>query len=114
MKTKEDKSVNRKIRSLNKKLQRDVVGTRFSVRQIKKNGLSPDRSYHYYLYEFCDEKKPYRNFCVWLSESEIIICNKAAVIMNYFIISSDFWVTFTQKDNRSASGIQLENTDEKK
>lgn len=94
MKTKYDKKVNRIVKKLNRRLQKDVFENRFFARQIEKRGYEFCHEYHIYLYEFIDEKYPERNLQQWFTEGEIIIGSKLHEAMNNFIIQSDFWKTF--------------------
>lgn len=98
MKTKYDKKVNQSARKLNRQLRNDVFQDRFSVVQKRKQGFVDCHKYHVYLYEFLDKKCPERNFEKWLTESEILISSKLFELMNRFIITSDFWMTFDKKE----------------
>lgn len=98
MKTKSDKKVNQITKQLNRQLSEDVFGPRFSVRQLKKVGYRDCHEYHAYLFQFQDAVMPERNQCEWLSEGEVIISAKLLLLMNTFIVQSDFWKTFNKEE----------------
>lgn len=92
MKTLMDKKVNRAVKKLNRSLRKDVFGTRFELRQYRKQ-RSHD-GIEYYLYQMIDNEQPERNDFVrggWESGYAIIHFNSLWIAMNDFIITSDFW-----------------------
>lgn len=98
VKTLEAKKVNRCVRKLNRQLRADVFGDRFEARQIKKgfgDGIE------YFLYMLVDNEQPERNEIVpW--ETAFAICNFSHIhiAMNKFIVDSDFWKKYYEKNLR--------------
>ena len=97
MKTKNDKKVNRTVRTLNKDLEKDIFGNRFWLRQYRK---AKEDGVEYYLYELKDRIDPSRDRLTrgWLSAFSIITFHELAVEMNDFIVSSNFWENYNKKD----------------
>lgn len=91
MKTLMDKKVNRAVKNLNRSLRQDVFGTRFELRQYRKQ--RGHDGVEYYLYQMIDNEQPERNDLVrgWESGYAIIHFSPLWVAMNDFIVSSDFW-----------------------
>lgn len=98
VKTLEAKKVNRYVRKLNRQLRNDVFGDRFEARQIKKgfgDGIE------YFMYMLIDHEQPERNEIVpW--ETAFAICNfsRIHIAMNKFIVDSDFWKKYYEKNPR--------------
>ena len=98
VKTLEAKKVNRYVRNLNRQLRNDVFGDRFEARQIKKgfgDGIE------YFMYMLIDHEQPERNEIVpW--ETAFAICNFSHIhiAMNKFIVDSDFWKEYYEKNPR--------------
>lgn len=98
VKTLEAKKVNRYVRKLNRQLRNDVFGDRFEARQNKKgfgDGIE------YFMYMLIDHEQPERNEIVpW--ETAFAICNFSHIhiAMNKFIVDSDFWKKYYEKNPR--------------
>lgn len=98
VKTKEAKQVNRCVKKLNRQLRNDVFGDRFEARQIQK---SFGDGIEYFMYMLVDHEQPERNEIVpW--ESAFAICNFSHIhiAMNKFIVESDFWKKYYEKNPR--------------
>ena len=89
-KTLMDKKVNRSVRLLNRQLYEDVFKDRFFVRQYSKQYRD---GIEYYLYELIDRKCPERNEIThgWITGFEITELHKLHILINDFIVTSDFW-----------------------
>ena len=85
-KSKVEKRINNKIKSLNKNLRNDIFKDRFWVRQFKKSKID---GVDYFMFELIDELQPKRNYIIpkWYSFSVADVF----IEMNNFIVSSDFW-----------------------
>lgn len=89
MKSKVAKRVNRRVRSFNKQLRKDVFGTRFELRQLKKSYTD---GIEYFLYILIDNEQPERNKIIpWETGFAILTFHPLECAMNDFIVSSDFW-----------------------
>lgn len=91
------RKVNRRARQLNRQLEKDVFGNRFWVKEIRKSYIY---GIHYFMYELRDRKQPERNQIIgeWLNEFALLNFNDLWLKMNDFIITSDFWTTYKQKN----------------
>ena len=94
MKTLMDKKVNRAVKNLNRSLRRDVFGTRFELRQYRKQ--KGRDGIEYYMYQMIDNEQPDRNTLVngWETGYAIINFSSLWIAMNDFIIKSDFWTKY--------------------
>lgn len=91
-KSKTDKKINRKVRKINKALEKDVYKDRFLVQQVRK---TKQEDINYYIYMLCDKKCPERNRLIgWYSDFELLTFHDISIEMNKFIIESDFWRTY--------------------
>jgi hypothetical protein len=97
MKRKDDRKVNRIAKRLNRTLAADVFGDRFTVHQLRKTKEGYYNIAHY-LYELRDKKEPTRNRLVgWINSYN---ANRNLFLeMNDFIITSDFWQLYREKQN---------------
>ena len=94
MKTKAEKMVNRRVRTFNRELRRDVFGDRFQVYQYQKarsDGMS------WLLYELRDKEQPERNYLIpgWLNEFDFQ--RRIWEEMINFIVYSNFWSIYHNK-----------------
>lgn len=93
-----DRKINARVRSLNNQLKQDVFGDRFWVRQKQKIETDGIR---YYLYELCDREEPQRNRIIdrgWLTDFSILTFQDLWLEMNSFIVTSDFWTQYNEKE----------------
>lgn len=96
MKTLYDKKVNKRIRTLNRQLEKDVFGKRFVARQVKKERLD---GVNYYLYVFIDNENPEANVYKWFSDFELCTFNTHYMVMNNVIVHSNFWEKYRKVEN---------------
>lgn len=91
------RKANCRARQLNKQLEKDVFGNRFWVKEIRKSYID---GIHYFMYELRDRKQPERNQIIgeWFNEFALLNFNDLWLKMNDFIITSDFWTTYKQKN----------------
>ena len=94
MKTLMDKKVNRAVKNLNRSLKQDIFGTRFELRQYRKQ--KGRDGIEYYMYQMIDNEQPDRNTLVngWETGYAIINFSPLWIAMNDFIIKSDFWTKY--------------------
>ena len=94
MKTLIDKKVNRAVKNLNRSLRQDVFGTRFELRQYRKQ--RGHDGVMYYIYQMIDNEQPSRNTLArgWESGYAIVNFSSLWIAMNDFIIQSDFWTKY--------------------
>lgn len=91
-----DKKVNRNAKKLNKQLREDVFKNRFEVRQLKKQRID---GIEYYLYNLIDNEQPERNKIEkWITGFSIITFNELFLLMNEFIVTSDFWSKYQKSE----------------
>lgn len=94
MKTKWEKKLNNKVKNLNRKLEKDVFGNRFWLKQVRKSKGTD--GIFYFMYELRDRVQPERNKLIngWFTEYSIFNFSELVGAMNDFIITSDFWENY--------------------
>ena len=92
-KTLGERKMNRKIKTFNKQLKRDVFGNRFWIREYRKSRID---GITYFLFELKDREQPERDCLIhgWINE---FADWKIFTEMNDFIINSDFWEKYREQ-----------------
>lgn len=103
-KSKEAKAINQVVRRINKQIAADVFGNRFYIRQVMK-ARGADTC-EYFLYELIDREDSSRNrlFKRWICSytDKRLMSSEVAIEMNNFIIESDFWTKYRNKEGAAA------------
>ncbi len=98
MKTLSAKKVNNYVKNMNRKLHKDIFGSRFEARQLQKSICD---GVEFFLYELVDNEQPERNRIVpWETAYAICRFHRLDVEMNDFIVSSDFWAKYRRENPR--------------